>query len=185
MILYNTLGDKGDDYGERLGNHTVYYRTHWGARPPRAVVPLAHPTDFVIISHSASKPCDSFRSCSSLVRNFQDWHIYLANNDIGYNFVIGGDASIYVGRGWDVRNFHNAISIGINFIGDFNYDTLNASMIEAAQLLIQQGLELKKLSEEYILIGHNQSAPEVPISPGENAYREIKNWPHFSNKTYF
>lgn len=188
VILYNTymrINEEKNDLGEPLGNHTVYNRDHWRARPPRAVVPLAHPTKFVIISHSASVPCNSFQSCSSLVRNFQDWHISLANNDIGYNFVIGGDANIYVGRGWDVRNFHNSISIGINFIGDFNYDLLNASMIDAAKILIEQGLELKKLSQEYILIGHNQSAPEVPISPGVNVYREIMNWPHFSNKTYF
>lgn len=44
-------------------------------------------------------------------------------NDIGYNFLVGGDGAVYVGRGWDDEGAHtlghNKRSIGIAFIGDF------------------------------------------------------------------
>lgn len=28
-------------------------------------------------------------------------------DDIGYNFLIGGNGSIYVGRGWDYKGVYN------------------------------------------------------------------------------
>ncbi|XP_018575560.1 uncharacterized protein LOC108914271 isoform X1 [Anoplophora glabripennis] len=183
VILYNTSEDEDDV--ERLGDHRVYNRRHWGAQPPRATVDLVHPTTFVIISHSVSPWCDSFSSCSGLVRSFQNHHFTLGNYDVGYNFIIGGDANIYVGRGWDVRNFHNSISIGICFIGDFRSDELNDGMISAAKLLIEQGFNAGKISTEYILVGQNQTDRGLPESPGENVYRVIKSWPHFSGESYF
>ena len=44
-------------------------------------------------------------------------------DDIGYNFLVGEDGNVYVGRGWGARGAHsvkyNAKSIGICIIGDF------------------------------------------------------------------
>jgi hypothetical protein len=44
--------------------------------------------------------------------------------DIGYNFLIGGDGRIYQGRGFNVVGTHapryNQKSIGICFIGDWS-----------------------------------------------------------------
>lgn len=189
MILYeaeNETNDVDEDGGDgHLGDHILYSRAHWGARSPIDTDPLVHPTNFVIISHSVSPTCDSFRSCSNLVRGFQEWHFSEGFYDIGYNFVIGGDGDIYEGRGWDVRNFHHWPSIGICFIGSFNKDELNDRMISAAKLLIEQAFNTSKISTDYILVGQNQTDPRLPLSPGNNVYRIIKLWPHFSNRTFF
>lgn len=44
-------------------------------------------------------------------------------DDIGYNFVIGEDGAVYVGRGWDQVGTHsvnyNDKSIAIALIGNF------------------------------------------------------------------
>ncbi|KAJ8934532.1 hypothetical protein NQ318_009689 [Aromia moschata] len=177
VILVNKTKAIESCEGVCLGNHRVYSKDDWGGKPPVSSVPLSAPIELVIISHSATTPCDSFETCSAMVRSFQEWHFEINLTDIGYNFIIGGDAGIYVGRGWDVRNFHRQGSLGINFIGDFNFDQLNSSMIDAAKLLVKEGLKLGKLSEQYLLVGHNQTTTRLPLSPGEIAYREIKTLP--------
>jgi len=44
-------------------------------------------------------------------------------DDIGYNFLVGGDGNVYEGRGWDNQGAHvkgqNRASYGGAFIGDF------------------------------------------------------------------
>ena len=44
-------------------------------------------------------------------------------DDIGYNFVIGGDGRVYEGRGWDRVGAHtkgwNSISVSFAVMGDF------------------------------------------------------------------
>lgn len=54
----------------------------------------------------------------------QAFHVDTHNwNDIGYNFLIGCDGTIYEGRGWGVEGAHtfgyNNKSIGVAFIGCF------------------------------------------------------------------
>jgi hypothetical protein len=48
--------------------------------------------------------------------------------DIGYNFLIGGDGNVYEGRGWGIWGAHvpryNSKSIGICVIGDFQSEFL-------------------------------------------------------------
>ncbi|KAI3353810.1 hypothetical protein L3Q82_005032 [Scortum barcoo] len=45
-------------------------------------------------------------------------------DDIGYNFLVGGDGTVYEGRGWGVVGAHaksnNHDSVGIAFMGNFN-----------------------------------------------------------------
>lgn len=145
---------------------------------------LPHPTNYVIISHTASDFCESFSECSKLVRSFQEYHVGTLNSpDIGYNFLIGGDGNVYVGRGWDVRNFHRDDSIGISFIGNYIYDKLNPMMIAATQNLILHGVRLGKLSKDYKLICHNQTS--ATQSPGKNVYSVVKQWPHFAAGDFF
>ena len=47
-------------------------------------------------------------------------------DDIAYNFLIGGDEKVYIGRGWDTvgahagSTYYNSHSIGTSIIGNYN-----------------------------------------------------------------
>jgi len=66
--------------------------------------------------------------------------------DIGYNFLVGEDGNVYEGRGWDTVGAHakgyNTRSIGISFIGNFNYRKPNSAAINAAKQLISCGVSM-------------------------------------------
>lgn len=163
---------------KNLSDHRLIYREEWGGKPPLSKVPLIPPVEYVIISHTAGPFCSTTIECSSTVQTIQAQHVsVLQSPDIGYNFLIGGDANIYVGRDWGTRNFHMDGCIGISFIGNYVYDSLTDAMIEAGQMLLEAGLKKKVLSEEYKLIAHNQTYNT--LSPGQNIYEVIKEWPHF------
>ena len=70
--------------------------------------------------------------------------LFLGWDDIGYNFLVGGDGRVYVGRGWTRLGAHNrgynAQSIGVAFMGTFNAKAPSNRMISAAQNLIQSGV---------------------------------------------
>lgn len=174
-------------YNDTLGNHTVVYRQQWGGRPPRTTpIPLEHPVDLLIVSCDRKQFCNSSESCISAVKMLQKNHQSLKRvADIGYNFMIGGDGKIYVGTGWDFRNFLRKTSIGINFLGHFVYDELTEEMIDAFQELVTQGLQLNKISNDYKLVGENQTDPHMYLSPGPNIVRLMKNWSHYYNNTWF
>ncbi|KAK4877744.1 hypothetical protein RN001_010250 [Aquatica leii] len=157
----------------------MYTKSEWGGRPSlNHTRPLTHPTEYVLISHTASQFCETFATCSTKMQQMQSQHVSEFNSpDIGYNFVIGGDAGIYVGRGWDIRNFHTDRNIGISFIGNFVYDYLTVEMIEALKEVLELGVKLDKLWANYKLICHNQTSNT--LSPGEHVYMEISKLPHF------
>ena len=65
-------------------------------------------------------------------------------DDIGYNFLIGGDGRAYVGRGWTRLGAHNrgynAQSIGVAFMGSFQEEAPADRMISGVQNLIRSGV---------------------------------------------
>lgn len=104
-------------------------------------------------------------------------------DDIGWNFLIGGDGAVYVGRGWEHQGAHtkgfNVNSTGIAFVGTFTKHAPPALSLRAAQKLIEMGTEMEKLSEDYQLYGQRQLMPTE--SPGEALYQIIKTWDHWSD----
>lgn len=160
--------------------HKFIYRDRWGGRPPLYERPQKLPVKYVIISHSAGAFCQNIKQCSEQMALMQSMHVNdLGSPDIGYNFAIGGDENIYVGRDWQNHNFHmNLDTIGICYIGNFVYDNLTPGMIEAAQQLLKIGVDGGKLEKDYIIVAHNQTYNTQ--SPGTNVYNQIKYWPHFS-----
>lgn len=103
-------------------------------------------------------------------------------DDISYNFLVGGNGNIYIGRGWNVEGKHtngfNANSICIAFIGKFINVTPPTRQLEAAQKLIEEGVSLKKLADNYNLYGHRQL--KATESPGQALYEIIKTWKHWT-----
>lgn len=170
-----------EDNITEIGGHRFIYRREWGGLPPLYMVELIPPVPYVIVSHTDGPSCHTVPDCSERMRGFQDYHMNkLKSPDIGYNFLVGGDGNIYVGRGWRVRNFHSvAKSIGISFIGNYIYgqNELSDTMVDAVFRLIACGEQRKILTPSYKIVGHNQTLNTE--SPGENVYKVIKTWPHF------
>nr|CAD7441869.1 unnamed protein product [Timema bartmani] len=102
-MLANTYDDKPNS---TLPNgHRIISKSDWRGRPPKYVRPLVQPTPYVVITHTAGNRCSDFNTCATQLRNIQDQHVGENNMpDIGYNFCVGDDGNIYVGRGWDVTN---------------------------------------------------------------------------------
>lgn len=101
--------------------------------------------------------------------------------DIGYNFLVGGDGNAYEGIGWKKQGAHtyrHNKSICIAFIGDFSKQKPTDGQLEAAQKLIQIGVDGKFLSKNYRLFGHRQLI--ATESPGKKLYTIIVTWPHWS-----
>lgn len=170
-----------EDNITEIDGHRFIYRREWGGLPPIYMVELIPPVPYVIISHTDGPSCYTVPDCSARMRSFQSFHINkLHSPDIGYNFLVGGDGNVYVGRGWRVKNFHSPPkSIGISFIGNYIYgqEELTQTMIDAVMKLMDCGVKRKIFPPGYKIIGHNQTFNTE--SPGENVYKVIKTWPHF------
>lgn len=184
LLEKNNIGEE-KEYGRILGDHSIFYKNEWHGLQCTRTLKMPHPVGLVIISHTNTKPCYSFANCSLALRRLQKSQMSRGMWDIGYNFAIGGDGNIYVGRGWDYINSHAHLSIGISFIGNYNIDKINKHMTDASKKLLKQGVSLGKLSNDYILIGHNQSCKNFRSSPGNNVYKEISKWEHYSNITLY
>nr|XP_016934716.1 peptidoglycan-recognition protein LC isoform X2 [Drosophila suzukii] len=159
----------------------------WGGLVTRGTLePLNLPVSRVIISDTATETCETRESCSYWVRVTQSKHMDSFNwGQIGYNFMVGGDGRVYEGRGWNYVGAHtrdnNDSSIGISFIGSFRRKEPTPKSLEACQLLLEQGVRLKKLKPDYQLLGHRQITGT--LMPAEELYRIIQTWPHWYNLT--
>nr|QBC16601.1 peptidoglycan recognition protein LBi [Sitophilus zeamais] len=161
----------------------IVTRDEWGAKPPTGVENLTLPVPYVVIHHSyIPAACSTKEECINDMQWMQNYH--QQNNswcDIGYNFAVGGDNRIYVGRGWTAVGAHapryNARSIGIVLIGDWTEILPPESQMLAAKQLINMGIRDGYISENYKLIGHRQVRETE--CPGEALYKEIQTWPHW------
>lgn len=116
------------------------------------------------------------------MRRLQSSHFGIGWDDIGYNFVVGGDGCIYEGRGWDNVGAHakgyNSFSIGVSFQGHFSNQLPSQAQMRAAKILFEEGVRLGKVDPNYRLIAHRQvSATE---SPGQKLFEALMTWPHWS-----
>lgn len=107
----------------------IISRDEWLAQPPNNELDnLVLPVKRVIITHTATEPCDtqvrlqingdlktiseelftSFKAaCTLRVRLMQSYHMESRSwDDIAYNFLVGGDGAVYEGRGWDKQGAH-------------------------------------------------------------------------------
>ncbi|XP_035905769.1 peptidoglycan-recognition protein LC-like isoform X3 [Anopheles stephensi] len=160
-------------------------RTEWLAQPPREeLTDLKLPVHNVIIAHTATEGCTTQQACKALVQSIQRYHVNKTKyGDIGYNFLIGGDAFIYEGRGWLKMGAHtkdyNVKSHGIAFIG--NYETVDRpseEQIEQLELLLRNGTDGGWLGSDYRLFGASQL--KSTISPGKLLMEKLRLLPHFS-----
>lgn len=159
-------------------------RLEWLAQPPSSPSdPLETPVPYVIISHTATETCKSQAQCVFQVRTIQTFHMESKGWwDIAYNFLVGGDGEVYVGRGWDKEGSHtlgyNKYSIGISFIGTFMNILPTDNQLLACKRLIERGVQLGYVRKDYKLVGARQL--QTTQSPGTKLFEELKKWPHWS-----
>lgn len=103
--------------------------------------------------------------------------------DIRHNFLIGGDGRAYVGLGWNVIGYHtvgyNSEHIDITFVGNFKDFKPEEKQINAALLLIETGVQLGKISNDYEIFAQCQLLNVN--SPGKYLYLNLTGWSHFNN----
>lgn len=168
-------------------NENIITRKEWSSQKINKNIPkLKHPVQHIIICHTVGRFCESFDSCSFVLRWMQNRSLHeLHQPDLPYNFLVGGDGNIYEGRGWNYQNQlrFRENSIAIAFIGNYVfYDFLTENMINATNVLLNSGVEKGLLKEHYLLVPQNHTS--LTMSPGENIYKKIKTWKHFSSNIF-
>ncbi|XP_013382779.1 uncharacterized protein LOC106153404 [Lingula anatina] len=158
-------------------------RDGWGAKAPLGEYPYrSQPVPYAVIAHTAGARCNGTSYCCMEVKGTQKYHMKARGwDDIGYNFMVGGDGVVYEGTGWDQIGRHtrgwNYDSIGVAFTGNFETSLPPSSSILAARRLLQYGAYLGKLTQDYVIYAHCQVSGFV--SPGAAMYAEIRTWDHW------
>lgn len=108
-------------------------------------------------------------------------------NDIAYNFLVGGDGSVYVGRDWQFQDEHTTDfddkSICIAFIGTFDNQSSSDQQLHSAHQMIDIDVEKKHIKSTYDLYGQSQLSTKVN-SPGTILFEIIKTWKHWRQEYY-
>ncbi|XP_059609449.1 peptidoglycan recognition protein-like isoform X2 [Phlebotomus argentipes] len=161
----------------------IVTRKRWQAREPLHVFYTILPLEFVIVHHTVTNTCNAQRKCVPIVQSIQNYHMDdLKFDDIGYNFLIGGDGSVFEGVGWHRRGSHtygyNSRSIGIAFMGNYENYAPTRKAVQAAKNLIECGISNYELSKDVKVFGGRQV--QSTASPGENLFEDMKNWPHWA-----
>ncbi|XP_058443623.1 peptidoglycan-recognition protein 2 [Malaya genurostris] len=164
------------------GCPNIIKRAQWGASKSTNVTYQIKPVHFVVIHHTATADCSDMITCKTIVRSIQDTH-QKGNkwSDIGYNFLIANGGNVYEGIGWHRVGAHtlgfNSKSIGIAFIGNYGRVLPSVKALRAATKLLECGVQLGELDENYLLYGARQISST--LSPGDALYADIQEWDHF------
>uniref|UniRef100_A0A1B6BZN6 Peptidoglycan recognition protein family domain-containing protein n=2 Tax=Clastoptera arizonana TaxID=38151 RepID=A0A1B6BZN6_9HEMI len=163
----------------------ILERQQWSAQPPeRPLVVQSKPVNKIIIGHTGKSTCFIPGRCIYNIRYMQtedieDFHL----PDIRHNFLIGGDGRAYVGLGWSIVGNHtdgyNNDSVDMMFFGNFSINSPPEKQIQAAQLLIEAGVQLGTVSPSYQLFAQCQLLKTD--SPGKYLYQNVTSWKHFNN----
>ncbi|XP_035209352.1 peptidoglycan-recognition protein 1-like [Stegodyphus dumicola] len=157
-------------------------RDRWGARLSLDNTTNSMPVPHLFIHHTVTPQCNDLISCSRRMRGMQNYHMDdLGWDDIGYNFLIGGDGRVYVARGWTRMGAHtygfNRNSIAFSLIGDFTEQPPSEIMLNATRSLIRCAEDQGYVAENYKLHGHRDAG--CTECPGSALYALIKEWPRF------
>ncbi|CAH2012669.1 unnamed protein product [Acanthoscelides obtectus] len=162
LCAFNVMSATADDTCP-----PIVSRKEWGAVPAKSVQPLSkNPPPYVVVHHSASQICTDEESCKRYVRSVQHFHMDIRGwEDIGYNFLIGGDGKVYEGRGWGIHGAHdkrhNSVSLGVSLIGNFQETEPLLIQLETLKNLLECGVNTNRIQKEYRMIGHRQSTPTL------------------------
>ncbi|XP_054264607.1 peptidoglycan recognition protein 1-like [Macrosteles quadrilineatus] len=127
----------------------IICRDRWYALPHARTTFMTSPAQTVFLMNTHTKPCRHRVYCNGMVRRVQEFNINIQRMaDIRYNFIIGGDATVYEGRGWALapelpRSFksYSLTSIVIAYLGTYTASTVPKPMAQAAVELVKLGVK--------------------------------------------
>ncbi|KRF84511.1 peptidoglycan-recognition protein LC isoform X3 [Drosophila virilis] len=184
-LFGKTLNKNQDNIGGGLVLRFVP-RAAWLAQPPQKQLPdLALPVPMVILLPTNSENCSTQAQCVFRVRFLQTFDIESQQkDDISFNFLIGGDGNVYVGRGWDVVGAHmhgyNTRSLSLAYIGSFRHQRPSSKQLSVTHLLLERGVELGKISSNYKLVAASTLEPTITEYNAELLYQSFANWTHWT-----
>ncbi|KAM4567192.1 peptidoglycan recognition protein 5 [Odontesthes bonariensis] len=154
----------------------IVSRLQWGAADAKQKETMKGSPRRVVIHHTALQNCKGLGGCRDLVVSIQRMHMSERQfDDIGYNFLVGGDGTVFEGRGWGVvgahTKGHNNDSLGIAFMGNFNNDTPSKEALSSVKQLLLSGVSQDFLHPQFVLFGHRDLG--TTACPGENLYAAL------------
>uniref|UniRef100_A0A182KAM4 Peptidoglycan-recognition protein n=1 Tax=Anopheles christyi TaxID=43041 RepID=A0A182KAM4_9DIPT len=162
----------------------IIKRAAWGAVRSKNVTYQLKPVANVIVHHTTGERCTTVATCKEMVANIQTFH--QTDNrwsDIGYNFLISAQ-NIYEGIGWHRMGAHlrghNNKSIGVAFLGNFDQDRPTARSLNLLARLLECGVELGELADDYRLYGARQL--QSTNSPGRYLYTKLQEFDHWQQQ---
>ncbi|XP_068441220.1 peptidoglycan recognition protein 5 [Clinocottus analis] len=162
---------------------SIVLRQQWGAAAPKSKETLKCSVKKVVIHHTALQRCKDENECHSRLLSIQRTHMREKDfDDIGYNFLVGADGTVYEGRGWGVvgahAKGHNHDSVGIAFMGNFTVDTPSAEAMSSVKRLLQSGVCDDYLDAKFTVFGHRDlGQTECPGGKLYAALPQLKGCP--------
>lgn len=142
-------------------------RAEWGAAAARGSTPLQpQRVGMFVLHHTTGR-----YSGAGTVRSIQRCHMGPDRgwSDIGYNFLVAPDGTVFEGRGWGFQGAHarghNAESVGVAFIGDGSQRAPAAAEAAIVWLLAEAEQRFGSLRR----VGHRDVGSTA--CPGEALYR--------------
>ncbi|KAH8363863.1 hypothetical protein KR084_000141 [Drosophila pseudotakahashii] len=161
-------------------------RQQWLAQPPQKKIPdLEQPVKLVIVLPTNSDDCTTQAQCVFRVRLRQSFDIEsVQEDDIVFNFLIGGDGNVYVGRGWDQVGAHmagyNSKSLSLAYIGSFQTRKPSDKQLSVTRLLLERGVKLGKIAPNYRFTAASKLEPTLTQYKADALYQSFGNWTHWS-----
>lgn len=151
--------------------------------PDYGIELLELPVPHVTIGHSALTFCTEKYSCIKEVLEIQSDHQRRGWNDIGPNFLVGGNGYVFEGRGANVLGVMvkswNRIGISIMFLGNYVISHPTQEQFDNVNVLLKELVRVGALSPDYTLFGHCQLAGGI-ITPGPHIMDEMHNFEHWN-----
>jgi hypothetical protein len=143
----------------------VVSRAEWGAAPARSVTRLDPSRVVAFVLHHTTGSYGGMRTVRSIQSFHQDSRGWA---DIGYNFLVSPDGTVFEGRGWDRVGAHakdrNSTSIGVAYIGDGRQPVSDA----AKRAILELAAEADRRFAGLRRVGHRDVGSTV--CPGDVLY---------------
>lgn len=161
------------------GSVKIFKPNEWGPELPSRELVL--PIDKIIVAHTADDQftCSDFDQCKFRVRKIQQ-------DIITFNFLIGGDGSIYEGRGFEFEGgclenvneiYHIENDFCIGFIGTFQQASPTEHQLNAFNNFIRKFTEDEMIVKNYKIIFLDQIT--TPKISADSLLEKVKNFNNF------